>query len=50
VRTVEAAQARRDRLIAQIEAMLPDWALAPAVRHCRRCTGMALVKRGDADR
>ena len=28
---VEAAAARRDRLTAQIEAMLPDWTLAPVV-------------------
>ena len=31
IATVEAAQARRDRLTAQIEAMLPDWTLAPVV-------------------
>jgi transposase len=33
IEAVEAAKARRDRLTAQIEAMLPDWALA----RCRRC-------------
>ena len=31
IATVEATQARRDRLTAQIEAMLPDWTLAPVV-------------------
>jgi hypothetical protein len=31
VQAVEAAEARRDRLTAQIEAMLPDGALAPVV-------------------
>ena len=35
---VEAATARRDRLEAYIEAMLPDWSLAPVVRaSCKRC-------------
>ena len=29
IATVELAEARRDRLTAQIEAMLPDWTLAP---------------------
>ena len=31
IAAVEAAEARRDRLTAQIEAMLPDWELAPVV-------------------
>src|SRR5262249_61422177 len=31
IQAVEATQARRDRLTAQIEAMLPDWTLAPVV-------------------
>jgi transposase len=31
IQAVEAARARRDRLTAQIAAMLPDWALAPVV-------------------
>jgi len=31
IAAVEAAQARRDRLTAQIEAMLADWTLAPVV-------------------
>ena len=34
---VEAATARRDRLEAYIEAMLPDWSLAPVVRALQRC-------------
>jgi transposase len=34
VQTVEAAEARRDRLTAQIEAMLPDWTLAPVAFTC----------------
>ena len=37
IATVEAAQARRDRLTAQIEAMLPDWTLARWWRRCRPC-------------
>jgi transposase len=40
---VEAAEARRDRLTAQIEAMLPDWTLAPAVAALQTMRGMALV-------
>jgi hypothetical protein len=31
IRAIEARQTRRDRLTAQIEAMLPDWTLAPVV-------------------
>ena len=31
IAAVEAAEARRDRLPAQIAAMLPDWTLAPVV-------------------
>jgi hypothetical protein len=31
VQAVETAAARRDRLTAQIAAMLPDWSLAPVV-------------------
>ena len=37
VAAVEGAEARRDRLTAQIEAMLPDWTLAPVAAACRRC-------------
>ena len=41
--TVEAAATRRDRLTAQIEAMLPDWTLAPVVAALQTMRGMALV-------
>jgi transposase len=34
---------RRDRLTAQIEAMLPDWPLAPVVAALQTMRGMALV-------
>ncbi len=40
---MEAARARRDRLTAQIEAMLPDWVLAPVVAALQTMRGMALV-------
>jgi transposase len=43
IQTVEAARERRDRLTAQIEAMLPDWALAPVVTALQTMRGMALV-------
>src|SRR5882672_7535954 len=43
VQAVEAAAARRDRLTAQIEAMLPDWSLAPVVAALQTMRGMALV-------
>jgi transposase len=43
IQTVEAARERRDRLTAQIEAMLPDWALAPVVAALQTMRGMALV-------
>jgi transposase len=43
IAAVEAAQARRDRLTAQIEAMLPDWSLAPVVAALQTMRGMALV-------
>src|SRR5262252_9031788 len=43
IAAVEAAEARRDRLTAQIEAMLPDWRLAPAVAALQTMRGMALV-------
>ena len=43
IATVEAAQARRDRLTAQIEAMLPDWTLAPVVAALQTMRGIALV-------
>jgi transposase len=43
VQAVEAAEARRDRLTAQIAAMLPDWTLAPVVVALQTMRGMALV-------
>lgn len=43
IATIEAATARRDRLTAQIEAMLADWALAPVVHALQSLRGMALV-------
>src|SRR6516162_1583714 len=43
IQAVEAAEARRDRLTAQIEAMLPDWPLAPVVAARQTMRGMALV-------
>jgi transposase len=43
VQAIEAAQARRDRLTAQIAAMLPQWTLAPVVAALQTMRGMALV-------
>lgn len=43
IAAVEAAEARRDRLTAQIEATLPDWTLAPVVAALQTMRGMALV-------
>jgi transposase len=43
IAAVEAAAARRDRLTAQIEAMLPDWTLAPVVAALQTMRGIALV-------
>src|SRR5215831_11791213 len=43
IAAVEAAKARRDRLTAQIEAMLPDWTVAPVVAALQTMRGMALV-------
>ena len=43
IEAVEAAEARRDRLTAQIEAMLPDWTLFPVVAALQTMRGMALV-------
>jgi transposase len=43
IAAVEAATARRDRLEASIEAVLPDWSLAPVVRALQALRGMALV-------
>jgi transposase len=43
IAAVEAAEARRDRLTAQIEAMLPGWTLAPVVAALQTMRGMALI-------
>ena len=43
IQAVEAADARRDRLTAQIEACLPEWTLAPVVAALQAMRGMALV-------
>lgn len=43
IAAVDAAAARRDRLTAQIAAMLPDWTLAPVVAALQTMRGMALV-------
>jgi len=43
IQAVEAAAARRDRLTTQIEAMLPNWTLAPVVAALQTMRGMALV-------
>jgi transposase len=43
IQAVEAAEARRDRLTGQIEAILPDWTLAPVVAALQTMRGMALV-------
>jgi len=43
IAAVEAAETRRDRLTAQIGAMLADWTLAPVVAAVQAMRGMALV-------
>jgi transposase len=43
ITTIEAATARRDRLEACIEAVLPEWSLAPVVRALQALRGMALI-------
>jgi transposase len=43
IQAVDAAAARRDRLTAQIAALLPDWTLAPVVAALQTMRGMALV-------
>ena len=43
IAAVEATEVRRDRLTAQIEAMLPDWSLAPLVAALQTMRGIALV-------
>jgi transposase len=43
IQAIEAAEARRDRLTAQIAARLPEWSLAPVVAALQTMRGMALV-------
>jgi transposase len=43
IQAIEVARERRDRLTAQIEAMLPEWILAPVVAALQTMRGMALV-------
>jgi transposase len=43
IAAVEAATARRDRLEGYIEAVLPDWTLAPVVQALQALRGVALV-------
>ena len=43
IAAVQAATARRDRLEAHFEAVLPDWTLAPVVRELQALRGLALV-------
>jgi transposase len=43
IAAVDAAEARRDRLTAQIEAMLPDWTLTSVVTALQTMRSMALV-------
>jgi transposase len=43
IAAVEAAAARRDRLEKHIEAVLPDWSLAPVVRALQALRGVSLV-------
>ncbi len=43
IAAVETATARRDRLEAHIEAVLPDWSLAPVVHALQALRGVALV-------
>ena len=50
IAAVEAAQDRRDRLTAQIAAMLSDWTLAPVVAALQTMRGMALGQCGNIDR
>ena len=43
IAAVEAAMARRDRLEAHIEAVLPEWSLAPVVEALQALRGVRLV-------
>ncbi len=40
---IETAEARRERLMAEIEALLPEWSLAPVVAAVQAMRGMALI-------
>src|SRR5277367_3111856 len=50
VQAVEAAAARRDRLTAQITAMLPEWTLAPVVAALQTMRGMGPGQCGELGR
>jgi len=50
VQTIEAAQARRDRLTAHVATMLPEWTLAPVVSALLTMRGMALVNAATLNR
>ena len=43
IATVEAATDRRDRLTRQLEAVIPEWSLAPVVNALQALRGVALV-------
>ena len=43
IEAVDAAQARRDRLMAEIEALVPAWSMAPAVAAVPAMRGMGLI-------
>lgn len=43
VDAVETAEARRDRLMAEIAALLPDWSMAPVVAAVQAMRGVALI-------
>ena len=43
IAAIETAETRRDRLTAPIEALVPDWTLAPVVAALQSMRGMALV-------
>ena len=44
IATVEAGEARRDRLTAQIAAMLPDWTLVPVVAALQTMRGRSMPR------
>ena len=43
IHAVEDAKARRDALMAQIEALLPRWSMAPLVEALQDMRGVALI-------